>query len=153
MSPILEKESYPGWRYYGKRYIHSNDFMMLCTAVGLYHSHEWELEDCERVGIMLPVARMIMPDEYARAMWMLFNAGVEKVDIAESLEAYHQLDWAIRYPITPRQGAKISDVDLHHPIDTRWGDVEGLIVPTEQEFFPWEQYQIPVEYEGRTYKQ
>jgi hypothetical protein len=153
MRPIIEKESYPGWRFYGKRYLRSNEFVMLCTAVGLYHSHESELEDYERSGVLFPVARMIMPDEYAKAIWLFFNSGVEKVNVDESLEAFHHLDWAIRYPDTLIPGENKSDLDMHHTIDSQWGKVEGLFLPKNQEYIPWDQYNFPVEYEGQTYQQ
>jgi len=147
---ILKKEDYPGWRFYGKRYLRTNEFKMFCTAVGLYNSHEWELEEYEKERILFPVARMIMPDEYARAIWMHFHAGAESVAVDASLEAFYQLDWAIRYPSTTEVN---SDLDLYHPIDINWGRVDGLVVPVEHEFVPWRQYQITLEHEGRNPKQ
>jgi hypothetical protein len=150
MDYILNKEDYPGWRYYGKRYLRAEEFTKLCTAVGLYHSHESELEDYERARLLSPVARTVMPEEYAKAIWMHFQGGADRVEVDASYEPFHELDWALRYT-----GIKkvVSDNDLYHPIDLSWGKIDGLIDPSQQGFIPWNEYKVVFEHEGKERKQ
>jgi hypothetical protein len=147
MSPILPLESHPAWRNLGKRYLRLEDFISLCDAVGLYRCTEHELEECERERWMFPVARMIMPEEYARAFWMHMLGFTTKFEFDERFLPFHGLDWAIRYRIQASNDSK--NWDLRHPIDRVWGQVDGLVRPVDEEHVPWESYTITLRINDR----
>lgn len=153
METIQRKEDFPGWRFYGKRYLRVDEFKMFCTAVGLYNSHEWELEEFERSALMFPATRLVMPDEYARAIWLYFHGHMPSVEVDPALEDIHRLDWALRYPVIHQPDPQNPDAGLHHPIDLAWGKVVGLVSPTAQAYVAWNHYQVQVEFNGRNFPQ
>jgi hypothetical protein len=145
VSPILPLGSHPGWQRFGKRYLHFEDFIALCGAVGLHGCGRHELEEYERECWMFPVARMVMPDGCARAFWNHTLQPNVECEFDEEFLAYHKLDWAIRYNI---QMPETQVLNLPHPIDTAWGHVGGLQHPIDEEYVPWDSYVIQIEIGG-----
>ena len=62
-------ENHTDWRYFGKRYLFLDDFIRVCDLVGLRACNKYELESYESSRLMFPVARTVMPSEYATAFW------------------------------------------------------------------------------------
>ncbi len=147
MSRILPLRNYPNWCHFGKRYLRSEDFTRLCKVVGLHICKDYELEEYERERWMFPAARMIMPDDYARAFWSHFHQPNLEVKFDERYLPFHKLDWAIRYNIQADRTQ--ASRDLRHPIDIAWGNVDGLERPIEEEYKPWDTCVISLEGVGR----
>ena len=147
MSPILPLRSHPSWRHFGKRYLRSEDFAHLCEVVGLHICRDYELEEYEREQWMFPVARMVMPDDYARAVWAYFQQPDLEVEFDDQYLPFHELDRAIRYNMQTDETQ--ANRDLRHPIDIAWGNVDGLERPVEGEYKPWDTYVISLEVAGR----
>ena len=147
MSPILPLRSHLGWRHFGERYLRSEDFARLCKAVGLHICTDYELEEYERKQWMFPVARMVMPDDYARAFCAHSQQLNSKVKFDDQYLPFHELDWAIRHNIQTDETQ--ANQDLRHPIDIAWGNVDGLERPVEGEYKPWDIYVISLEVAGR----
>jgi hypothetical protein len=146
MSPILALESYAGWHNFGKRYLHLGDFISLCDAVGLYGCAEHELEEYERNCWMFATARMVMPEEYAQSFWKAMYSPNSKIEFDEEFLPFHELDQAIRYQIRVPNGPEAQD--LRHPIDRAWNQVVGLEKPIEEEYVPWESYEVVLDISG-----
>lgn len=136
------------WRHFGKRYLDSKDFIKLCESFGLHLCNESELERYEAERIMFPVARMIMPEGYARAFWQYQLSQEEKFEFDNKYLPFHELDQAIRYQIH----SKIQKQDWRHPIDRYWG-IDGLKKPSEEDFAPWDSYKVDVELGKSTVQQ
>lgn len=133
---------------FGKRYLRSDEFVRLCKSVALYWCSENELEEYEREGWMFPAVRLVMPEEYARAIGPYFY-GKEKVVFDERYLPFHKVYWATRYSMGLHQ-ENWRDEDLHHPIDVALGKVEGLEKPIDTGYRPWSSYVLSIEYEGRS---
>jgi hypothetical protein len=100
MSPILSLESHPDWRYtFGRRYLQLDRFVRLCEAVGLYQCTDIELEEYERERWLFPAARMVMPEEYARAYWHVYPGHLNPSELNDKSRPFYQLDEAIRFQI------------------------------------------------------
>jgi hypothetical protein len=147
MSPILPLKNHPNWRHFGKRYLRSEDFAHLCEVVGLHICKDYELEEYEREQWMFPVARMIMPDDYARAFWSYFHQPDSEIEFDDQYLPFHELDWAIRYNV--QTDGTQANRELRHPIDIAWGNVDGLERPVEGEYKPWDTFAISLEIAGR----
>lgn len=128
------------WRFwFGKRYLLVDDFIRLCEVVGLNQVTKEELEGYERERWVLPVARMVAPDEYVMAVARHHGSAAFEFD--EKYSPYYSLDIRIR---NSRPPSLETEEDLRHPIDQAWGKVEGLYNPGEQEFTPWGNYRVRI---------
>ena len=136
-------ENHFDWRYFGKRYLYSREFISLCDLVGLHSCSEHELESYEESRVMFPVARMIMPEDYARAFWVSQFQEDLNFEFEEKYVPIHNLDWQLRYQI-PDQNTQ----DFRHPIDKSWG-MDGLEKPFDKGFLPWDSYTINIQLENR----
>lgn len=136
MLSIQSLENSSEWRlYFAKRYLPIKHFISLCKAVGLYGCTEWELEEYEQKRLMFPVARIVMPEEYARAFWTSMYSHT-KLDPDDKFRQFHQLNYAMRY-----HNAILGDPqNQDHAIDQSWGKVDGLERPGNKEYMPWDSY-------------
>jgi len=141
MSTLISLENQLGWRHFGKRYLLAPDFIALCAAVGIYACTEMELEELERESLLFPVARIVMPGDYAHAFYQYMNNPDSELDIPENLIPFHEFDWALRYQIQiPNRD--LAGQDFRHPIDVNWGRIDELSKPIQEEFSSWENYSI-----------
>jgi hypothetical protein len=141
MSTLLSLESQLGWRNFGKQFLNTHDFIALCNAVGIYGCTEMELEEFERERLLFPVARVVMPDDYAHAFYQYMDNPASELVIPDDLLPFHELDWALRYKVQI-PSRNIVDQDFRHPIDKNWERVDGLYKPIQEEYRPWENYSI-----------
>lgn len=132
---------------HGKRYLPVDDFIRLCDLVGLRACNERELEDYEKRRLMLPAARVVMPDDYATAFWLHQLQQTPQFQFDEKHLPFHELDWELHYQI-PKQ----NEQDFRHTIDRLWG-TDGLERPLEKEYVPWDDYTVSVQIGDRSFKQ
>jgi len=135
------------WRFFGKRYLKSSDFISLCDLVGLKSVSDDELEEYEKNKLLFPAARIIMPDDYAFGFWESQHTSKRVFIFDDKYIEFNDLDWALRFPNhneTPK--------NYLHPIDNNWG-LEGLQKPSENEFVPWDNFYIQVKIDNNTFKE
>ena len=138
----LETRDYMG--HHGRRYLPVNDFTSLCDLVGLRLCSKGELEDYEKNRLMFPVARMVMPLDYANAFWLAELQESPQFEFDEKHLPFHNLDWELRY-----RNPKQNEQDFRHPIDRSWG-IDGLERPFERDFVPWDDYTINIQIGDRS---
>lgn len=140
MSASISLENQLGWKYFGKRYLRAHEFISLCDAVGIYSCTEAELEQYEKERLLFPVARVVMPDDYA-CLFYRYMDGLNSEGLSESLLPFHRLNWALRYQIQ-MPSRDINNQDFRHPVDINKGSIDGLREPIQQEYKPWENYVV-----------
>jgi len=128
--------------YMGKRFLTIDQFIELCKEVGLYGVSSLELENYEREGWMYPVARLVMPENYAQAFWNHQLTDTE-FQFGDVYLQYDELEMTLRYRYPPSH-ISLSETDLRHPIDKVWGKVEGLHNPKDEIYQSWDSYSISV---------
>lgn len=133
---------------HGKRYLLADEFIRLCDIVGLRGCNKRELENYEKSRLMFPAARVVMPDDYATAFWLYQLQQTPQFEFDEKHLSFHKLDWELRYQI-PKQNQQ----DFRHVIDKSWGTTDGLEIPLEKEYVPWDDYTVNVQIGDRSFKQ
>jgi hypothetical protein len=142
---------------YGQRYLESSHFISFCSELRIDVSQN-ELEHYESEGVLLPVARVIMPDEYVQEV---VRQSAHKLESEVMIPGFEHLD-RLLYGYSPSKrliAAKLKDEELTHQID--WEFAQGnkfLMQPKEGDFKPWHLYSAKVrtpvgaEYERNTAK-
>src|SRR5574341_268977 len=140
-------ENHTDWRYFGKRYLFVDDFIRVCDLVGLRACNKYELESYESSQLMFPVARTVMPSEYATAFWTHQLTQDAKFEFNDDHLPFHNLDWELRYQISNQ-----NDQDFRHPIDKSWG-LNGLEKPIDKDFIPWDSYTVDIQLGDRVVRE
>ena len=129
---------------YGERYAPVGDFIGYCRDLNI-ETTERELEHYERTGVMLPVARVIYPDEYVVRRDDRLYEGVVNRDEIENWPALLRLEENIG-PF-PHRYKNLSDKELIHRFDRELESDKKpsyLLRPNSGEFRPWDEYRVPV---------
>lgn len=130
---------------WGDRYAQVDSFVGYCRDLNV-DTRQDELEHYEKIGAMLPVARVVYPDDYV-------------------IEEYHNQrngvtdwDWASRWPDLDRLVERmwsiqssydgVNDEELIHCFDRAMeaGDNLYLTRPGPTAFRPWSEYRVDVPY-------
>jgi hypothetical protein len=130
-------------RNYGVRYLTVDEFIRYCGNLNVETDLQ-ELEYYEKLGIMLPVARVIYPEEYVKqkTLWLV-GASKELPDESKWPGLKRLFD---RSRVTPEQYADLSDEELIDSFDREIGKNPHLVRPTVGNFKPWDSYKISVPY-------
>ena len=126
---------------YGERYAPVENFIGYCSDLNI-ETTERELEHYERTGVMLPVARVIYPDEYVVRR---YEGVVNRGEIGKRWPALLRLEENIG-PF-PHRYKNLSDEELIHCFDRELESDEKpsyLLRPNSGEFRPWDGYRVPV---------
>ena len=142
---------------YGERFLNVNDFIAHCQSVNI-RTNEWELEHYEKIGAMLPVARLIYPEDYfihQRRHEYVLDPLVPLTDIyKQKYPELHRLTEKVLHLGFPHGFKDFSDEELLHCFDREIGSNPHLILPRDSEFKPWDDYKVKVsEYQGREIKE
>ncbi|MDO8750723.1 MAG: hypothetical protein Q7K03_06225 [Dehalococcoidia bacterium] len=138
--------------HYGERYLEIDSFINYCRDLKLTVDTR-ELEHYEETGVMLPVARVIYPEDYvvydAQQMWGRMDSSV-----STTRQRWPGLDrLSDRLRVTPESWANLSDEELIDPFDREIGTNPFLTRPDIGTFKPWDSYLVAVPYEqGQTLK-
>jgi hypothetical protein len=130
-------------RNYGVRYLTVDEFVKYCAELKV-ETDLRELEYYEKIGIILPVARVIYPEEYIRlqTLWSLYVIR----------ELPHENQWPDlqrlfdRHRSIPEKYADLSDEELIDSFDRAMGKNSYLIRPTPENYKPWDTYTISIAY-------
>ena len=128
---------------HGERYADVNSFISYCEGLNVKTTGS-ELEHYERIGAMLPVARVVCPDEYVIRMYR------------HELEGDSDQSWLAEWPSLLKLGEQIipsrfgyrdlSDEQLIHCFDREFeaGNNPYLSRPGGTSFRPWSEYVITI---------
>lgn len=130
---------------YGKRYVSVRQFVAYCRRLNI-NINKRELEYYEQQGIMLPLARVVYPDEY-----IVQREESKKSDNFEwtgydQWPALARLSEKLR--ILPTDYGDMTDAELADAFDREFeaGTNPHLLRPTTGEFRPWADYHVMVDY-------
>ena len=126
---------------YGVRYLTANQFVKYCSALNVKTDIN-ELEYYEKVGIMLPVARVVYPSEYVK-LEVLWPLG--ETDEPPQLDQWPELQRLVdETKIQPKDNADLPDEELIDSFDREMGVNSYLTFPTLETFQPWDSYNIVI---------
>jgi len=126
---------------YGIRYLTADQFVKYCSALNVKTDIK-ELEYYEKVGIMLPVARVVYPGEYVK-LEVLWTIG--ETDEPPQLDQWPELQRLVEETkILPKDNADLPDEELIDSFDREMGVNPYLTCPTLETFQPWDSYNIVI---------
>lgn len=129
---------------YGNRYLEVRDFIRYCTKLKV-KTDETELEYYEEKGIMLPVARVVLPEEYIKRASKARPSGSSEMALPEEWPEVNQL--YDRWLIVPEDYAELTDEELVDSFDHEFERNHPYLVrPEPGNFKPWDSYQTAKHY-------
>src|SRR5574338_646142 len=129
-------------RNYGVRYLTTEEFVKYCAELKVDTDLK-ELEHYEKIGVMLPVARVVYPEEYIKHKTLWF--------VAARKELFKEDEWPDVQRLFDRsrrtkQYADLNDEELIDSFDREMGKNPFLVRPTPENYKPWDSYEISVTY-------
>ncbi len=130
---------------HGRRYLTANELSSYCSDINVrLPAFNSELELYEREGVLLPVARVIKPDEY-----LIERKKVKQQPegFGKTLPVWEELERLLYgYKIDRRTDpSKTTDADLWHPFDREFEHHNRyLIRPTPGDFKPWKSFRVRI---------
>lgn len=130
---------------YGVRYIPVDQFVKYCSDLNV-ETDKRELEYYEKTGIMLPVVRLVYPDDYVRSstLWSL-NMENEPSNHDQWPELQRLLD---KPRILAEQYADLTDDELVDAFDREMGKNPYLIRPTSETYKSWDSFKVHIPNQG-----
>ena len=130
---------------YGNRYLEIRNFIRYCTNLKV-KTDETELEYYEEKGIMLPVARVVLPEEYIKRTSKARSSGSSEMPLPEEWPEANQL--YDRLLIVPQHYAELPDEELVDSFDRAFDRNHPYLVrPEPGHFKPWDSYRVVVEHQ------
>ena len=128
---------------WGERFARVSLFIGYCRDLNVKTSQD-ELEHYERIGVMLPIARVVYPDEYVIQRDQNRWNGVMDWDATDQWPALARL--SERIGPFPFGYEDLTDEELVHCFDREMeaGDNPYLKRPASAEFRPWSDYSVLV---------
>ena len=135
---------------YGHRFSTVDAFIRYCKQLNV-KTTERELEYYEKIGAMLPAARVVYPDEYV----------IERAQAQQAIPFDHEppVNWPEVTRLTehqrhfPTDYHDFADDDLIHCFDREIGNNSLLNVPSTNTYRPWNEYYVVVPHpSGRSYQ-
>ena len=128
---------------WGERFAEVELFRSYCRDLGV-KTDQHELEHYEKIGAMLPVARVVYPDEYAIQRYERHWEGAADWDGTAQWPDLARL--SERVGPFPYGYKGLTDQELIHCFDREIdaGDNPYLTLPTSAEFRPWSDYRVTV---------
>lgn len=128
---------------YGARYLKADEFIKYCADLKVKTDLR-ELEHYEQSGIMLPVARVIYPEEYIRLNTLRYLGVNNESPLEDQWPDIPRL--FDKHRVTPAQYADLSDEELIDSFDREIGKNPYLVRPTLENYKSWDSYIISVSY-------
>ena len=128
---------------YGERFIESNRFISYCKSLNV-STTEHELEHYEKIGAMMPVARVIYPRDYMihRRETMHHQSPLEgSLKSSRWPEVDELVDKDVYFL---RRFNDLSDEELIDSFDREMGANSLLEQPTQANFRPWQEYVVTI---------
>ena len=124
---------------YGRRFVDVGQFINYCRELNVKTDRR-ELEHYEKIGAMLPVARVVYPDEYV-ILTAQNTCGLSD----EQLERWPDLHRLMGKPrVLPEDYGDLTDEELIHCFDREMERNQFLHRPTGANYHPWSSYRSPV---------
>lgn len=140
-----------------KKYVEAKEFVEYCKANNVDASLHI-LEAYEKVGLLLPIYRLITPDEYIRALFEYnhrnpFDPNVP-FDTDDNWQAIEQLRTALsNYSFKPLPQFSVA-LTHGHPLDFEYQSKNPFLqMPLKENFKQWEEYKIVVTINGHIFKE
>lgn len=126
---------------YGVRYLKADEFVRHCANLNV-ETDLGELEYYEKTGVMLPVARLVFPEECVTrsASWSL-GAASEPPKADEWPELKRLSD---KLRLLPEDYARLTDEELVDSFDREMGRNTFIMRPTSETYRPWSSYTVLV---------
>lgn len=126
---------------YGVRYLKADEFVTYCANLNVATDPR-ELEYYEKTGVMLPVARLVYPDEYViRGVAWSFDAANKPLRAYEWPELQRLSD---KLRLLPEDYARLTDEELIDSFDREMGQNTFIMRPTTETYRPWSSYTVLV---------
>lgn len=130
---------------YGNRYLEIRNFIRYCTKLKV-ETDESELEYYEEKGIMLPVARVVLPEEYIKRTSKARPTASTEMPLPDEWPELNQL--YDRLLAHPQLYAELPDEELVDSFDRAFDRNHPYLVrPEPGNFKPWDSYRVLVEYQ------
>ena len=129
-------------RNYGVRYLTAEEFIKYCAELKV-ETDLRELEYYEKIGIMLPVARVLYPEEYIKHKTLWFVGANKELPKEDEWPDVQRLFDRNR---TAEQYADLTDEELIDSFDREMGKNPYLVRPTPENYKSWDSYEISVTY-------
>jgi hypothetical protein len=127
---------------YGTRYLELGQFIRYCEELNVTVDKR-ELEYYEEKGVMLPVARVVVPEEYVKRMheWQYRSTDMPYPDEWPEINRLRD-----RHLVLLEDYAKLTDEELVDPFDREFGRNPYLVRPDLNNYQSWDSYQVVVEH-------
>ena len=128
---------------WGQRFTTVDSFISYCRNLRIETSWR-ELERYEQIGVMLPVARVVYPDEYVIQRDLNAWNGTSDCDETDRWPALDRLSEGFK--VLPYDHRDLTDEELVHCFDREMdaGDNPHLVRPSLDSFRPWPNYRVTV---------
>jgi hypothetical protein len=123
---------------YGERYLKVNEFIRYCKEVNIEVDKK-ELEYYESRGIMLPTARVVLPEEYI--LQKHTSSDGEETPSRDWLDIDRLYD---RPLYVDADYATLTDNELMDSFDRAFGQSDYLIRPQVGDYQPWKSYETRI---------
>ena len=128
---------------YGERFIECHRFISYCKSLNV-STTEHELEHYEKIGAMMPVARVVYPHDYM----------IHQMETMQHQSPFEESSKSSRWPEVDKLVDKdvyflrrfndLSDEELIDSIDREMGANSLLTQPTQANFRPWQEYVVTI---------
>jgi hypothetical protein len=129
---------------YSVRYITADQFVRYCADLNVETDNR-ELEHYEKAGIMLPVARLVYPEEYIRLNTLWFLGMINELPQQDKWPELARLFEKSR--VILEQYADLQDDELIDSFDREIEKNPYLIRPTTETYKSWDSYDMLVTYQ------
>lgn len=129
-----------------KKYLKGEELVEYCKVNRVAASLDI-LEAYEKTGLLFPIYRLVLPDEYVRAVFeydnrIPFDSNIP-FDVVDEWQEIVKLANALSSYSFPHSPAFREALENGHPLDSTWKEKNPFLhKPSLAEFKPWEEYQI-----------
>ncbi len=131
-----------------RRYLTAQEFTSYCSKLNVeLMAFDRELELYEKDGVLFPVARMLMPDEYVVKRYEL---DLYSDSFGQEIPNFPELE---RLLYSPTILEYINDRNLWHHIDREFEKTNLFLArPAEEQYEPWQDYRVMVREDPKLFK-
>ena len=130
---------------YGDRYLKVDEFISYCRDLNVQTS-KTELEHYEKIGAMLPVARVAYPEEYVvRQTQHVLSGQPGEIDTSQWPDL-ERLRERFGYLHLTNSLTEMDEEERFHCFDREMGHNQYLTRPSDCDFRPWNSYRVEVTY-------
>ena len=130
---------------YSVRYLELRHFIRYCQKLNV-KAEERELEYYEEKGVMFPVARIVVPEEYVKHVYEWRHRSID-VPHPHEWPEWSEIDRLYDRPLVlPESYAQLTDEELADSFNREFGRNPYLVRPDPSNYRPWDSYRVMVEH-------